>query len=104
MMKILLIIPILFLGGCELMLSNLIQDYQDSRDITRGYIGETVDDRKWVRQKCRENLNNDVDDLRAEDKGAEARQLLRESYPPAIAEDDATPLDLNTPHICGKGE
>ncbi len=106
MMKILFIIPVLFLGGCETILANAIQDYHDSREIIRSYIGENVNDRRWVRQQCRDNLTLKVAQLRADDKPDDANTLLIDAYPPALLDENSPGFaaSINHPHICGAKE
>ena len=50
------------------------------------YLFWTIDARKWVRDQCMAILEDDVTALRADGKYNEARQLLRDSYPPLVTQ------------------
>ena len=110
-MRYLILIPLLFTTGCEALLANVITDYQDTRNLTRNYIGENVTDRQSVRMGCRNIVTVQVQELVAEGKYEEAKTMLRNSYAPVITfkmikNGDPVVIaeEVNTPHICGKGE
>ena len=101
------------LSGCESLYANLIQDYNDTRGLTRNYIAQNVATRQWVRNECQVELQLELQQLRADGKHAEARALLREVYPPAVTSavlddyrDEAAAIHstINIPHVCGTGE
>lgn len=112
-MKYLMLLLVLFLGGCESMYANLIQDYNDTRGAVRGYVAQNIAIRQWVRNECQVELQMELQQLRQDGKHAEARALLREAYPPVVTvailedyqdEDSDVASSINIPHICTVGE
>ena len=107
-MKHLMLVSLLFLGGCAdtaaRFYANSMEDYDDTRTIVRSYVGDNVSDRRWVREQCRWALKVAVASLQATGTTAAVFELLRKHYPPAVTTamlDDGA-ASLNVPHICGK--
>ena len=72
----------LFLAGCNLPALNTTGTGLQAAG--SAYVFENIDARKWVRAECREILNAEITALKAAGKYEEARQLLRDSYPPLV--------------------
>ena len=98
------------LSGCETVYANLIQDYQEGRGSIRDYVADNFNDRRRIREACREGLILQVNKLRADDDHAKADALLASRYPPVITakalsdREAATISEINNPHICGVAE
>lgn len=86
-MKYLLLVSALFLGGCELMLANSLQDYNDTRTLVRAYVAENVAVRRDIRRRCHDIVMRQVDVLQAKGKYIEALNVLAKAYPPLVTTD-----------------
>ncbi len=116
MMRRLVYIPIylvlaLFLGGCVGEMAKWSSFGSELSSAGMNYVKtDVIAKRQLVREKCWELLMEEVQELRAENKRAEARALLAEAYVPltilqAIEDSDRSTLTdaLNQAHACEVG-
>ena len=104
-----MLIVLLLLASCAGSAASLLSTGSSLQAAGDAYIFENIDARKWVRAECREILDAEVTQLKAESKYDEARQLLRDSYPSLVtisivraAEKDGVSSLLAAPPGCGK--
>ena len=86
MIKIIaLLLAVGLLAGCEIA-GQAITDVGDLQKDAREHVGERFDRRRAIRAECADLLNREVEVLKAENRFAEARELLEANYPPLMTE------------------
>ena len=83
-----IVIPMLAIGllaGCELA-GQVVTDVGDLQQDAREYVSERFDRRRAIRAECADLLNREVEALKAENRFAEARELLDANYPALMTE------------------
>lgn len=113
MKKLLLIFPLL-LVGCADWAAYGVTEANYLRDSTSSYVHEVHDFRRWVREECRDMLQNEITQLQQNGQFAEARNVLIDSYPSLVTVDlirdaqkigDETVVEdlaINYPWSCGR--
>ena len=107
MIKAVLLITSLALGGCEAMsqafYANAVEDYNDGRRIVRDYISDNIDARRAIRDGCLASMESRAAKLEQAGKWQEANTLRAAAYPPVITAkmiEDGDLSSLNTAHVC----
>ena len=103
-----LALMMLLLGGCTGNLVKWLGFSSELSDAAMNYVRtDVIAKRLLVREKCWELLMEDVQELRKQDKRAEARALLAQAYVPltimqAIEDGDTSVIvsELNKARVC----
>lgn len=107
-MRYLIVILPLLLGGCAEFAARAVGNAAYLAESSEDYVREVHDDRRWIRERCRELVREQINALIGEGKYDEARQLLANQYPSLVTfqlindlDSDDGPLNpLNEPWPC----
>lgn len=90
MRRIVPLILALALTGCAGAAATAIEDSKALHEAARAYVREVHDARREIRQKCRELLIVEVNEMVAEGRSEEAREKLKANYPALVTVDVIT--------------
>ena len=79
-----MMVAALTISGCAEVAARGISNANYLADSAEGYVREVHDDRRWIRERCREILRAQIQDLQAAGEYDLARQVAADHYPSLV--------------------